>query len=140
MASFTVTEELADFVESAVLVAVNMTAAGFGTMAGAVNKPDDDIVPRVLFPPAVLLTDQVTVWLGLLVPCTLALHWSADPTCRFADAQETVTEVTVGAELPPPWLFPPPPPQADSRMQLAETAAKMRRDAILPNPRQIRCI
>jgi hypothetical protein len=61
MPSFTVTEELADFVESAVLVAVTMTAAGFGTMAGAVNKPDEDIVPRVLFPPAVLLTDQLTV-------------------------------------------------------------------------------
>jgi hypothetical protein len=74
MLSVTVTEELADLVVSAVLVAVTVTAVGLGTMAGPVNKPEDDMVPTVLFPPVALSTDQLTDWLGLLVPCTLAAH------------------------------------------------------------------
>jgi hypothetical protein len=74
MLSVTVTEKLADLVVSAVLVAVTVTAVGLGTMAGAVNKPEVDTVPTVLFPPVTLFTDQLTDWLGLLVPCTLAVH------------------------------------------------------------------
>jgi hypothetical protein len=74
MLSVTVTEELPDLVVSAVLVAATVIAVGLGTMAGAVNKPEDDMVPTVLFPPVTLSTDQLTDWLGLLVPSTLAVH------------------------------------------------------------------
>lgn len=66
--SFTAMEEFADLVGSAVLVAVKVTVAGLGTVVGAVNSPEEDITPALPFPPAVLLIDQVTVWLGLLVP------------------------------------------------------------------------
>jgi hypothetical protein len=59
--NFTVTEEFADLVVSAVLVAVTVIAEGLGTIAGAVKKPEDDMVPTVLLPPPTLLTDQLTV-------------------------------------------------------------------------------
>ena len=74
MLSVTVMDELPDFVVSAVLVAVIETAAGLGTVVGAVYRPDAEIMPTVLLPPATLFTDQVTDWLGLLVPCTFAVH------------------------------------------------------------------
>jgi hypothetical protein len=55
-----VTEAVAVFVLSAILVAVIDTVEGEGTPAGAVYKPSCEIVPNVAFPPATLLTLQVT--------------------------------------------------------------------------------
>jgi hypothetical protein len=68
MRSVTVIDELPDLVVSTVLVAVKETAPALGTVAGAEYSPDAEIVPTVLLPPATLFTDQVTDWLGLLVP------------------------------------------------------------------------
>jgi hypothetical protein len=58
--SVTVTGEFADFEASAVLVADTVTDAGLGTIAGAMNKPEDDTVPRVIFPPETPFTAQFT--------------------------------------------------------------------------------
>jgi hypothetical protein len=74
MLSVTVTDELPDLVLSTVLVAAMETAAGLGTVAGAVYSPDVEMVPALLLPPATPFTDQVTDWLGLFVPWTSALH------------------------------------------------------------------
>jgi hypothetical protein len=49
-----------DSVESAWLVAVTVTEAGLGTVAGPVYSPEEEIVPSVLFPPATSFTLQVT--------------------------------------------------------------------------------
>lgn len=74
MLRLTVRDELPDLVVSAWLVAVIVTFAGFGTLEGAVYNPELEMVPTVLLPPAILFTDQFTVWLGLFVPLTAALH------------------------------------------------------------------
>lgn len=67
-------------------------------VAVIVAVPAADAVksPALLMLPMVAgLTDQETVWLGLLVPWTVGLHWSVAPTSTLADAQVTLTEVTV---------------------------------------------
>src|SRR5438045_7226119 len=62
----------ADFVGSACDTAVTATVAGFGTTAGAVYRPELDIVPTVALPPVTPLTCQVTA--VLLVFCTVAVN------------------------------------------------------------------
>jgi hypothetical protein len=56
----TVTLELADAVGSAALVALTVTEAGLGAVAGALYSPLVVIVPTVEFPPVTPFTDQVT--------------------------------------------------------------------------------
>jgi hypothetical protein len=51
---------VADFVASAWLVAVTWTVTGEGRSAGAVYTPAEVIVPSIVFPPATLLTLQLT--------------------------------------------------------------------------------
>ena len=64
------------------------------------------IVPRVVFPPAVPFTDQVT--LGFELPVTVAENCAVWPTKRdaLAGVMETATAGAVVAADPPP-----PPPQ-----------------------------
>jgi hypothetical protein len=57
----TVTLAVADFVLSATETAFTVTVAGFGTAAGAVYRPDVEIVPTVEFPPVTLFTCHVTL-------------------------------------------------------------------------------
>jgi hypothetical protein len=116
MLSVTVTEELADFVVSAALVAVTVIDAGLGTVAGALNKPEEDMVPTVLFPPAVPPTLHVTAVFEL--PATVAENCLVAPTARFAVPGVTVT-VTVGVGAGFEFLLPQPSNdnrKADSRM------------------------
>ena len=73
----------ADLVLSAWLVAVMMTVCGLGTKAGAVYRPDADIVPTVELPPvttgiALAPTPHVTAVFVVLV--TVALNWYVCPT------------------------------------------------------------
>jgi len=51
---------VADFVESAWLVAVTCTVSGDGMSAGAVYTPAGVIVPSVAFPPGTPFTLQLT--------------------------------------------------------------------------------
>jgi hypothetical protein len=60
MVPATMTPKEADFVESATLVAAKETVYGVGAVGGAVYKPEAEIVPRVVFPPIVPLTDHET--------------------------------------------------------------------------------
>ncbi len=75
---------LADFVVSAMLVAVTVTVGGVGVAAGAVYSAAVDplaiIVPTVAFPPAIPFTAQVTPVDGLPDPAvTVAVKsWAAE--------------------------------------------------------------
>jgi hypothetical protein len=68
MVRLAVPEELGD----AVLVAVTITVAGEGTVAGAEYNPEAEIVPIALLPPGIPLTLQVTV--VVVVPVTVAVN------------------------------------------------------------------
>src|SRR2546426_408557 len=71
-----VTCAVADFVESATLVAVIEIVFGTGTAAGAVYRPRREIVPIVELP-FVPLTVQVTA--PLLLPVTEVVNCSVPP-------------------------------------------------------------
>src|SRR5947207_2873719 len=92
MTAVMVTCAEADFVGSACDTAVTVTAAGFGTTAGAVYRPELDIVPTVALPPLTPLTCQVTA--VLLVFCTVAVNCCVPPAPTVADAGEIVTLTT----------------------------------------------
>ena len=87
-----VTAEEEDLVESAEEVAVMVTVLGEGREAGAVNLPEESMVPRVALPLATELTDQVTE--VLLAPVTVAEKVSVEPARMLAvvGATATVTE------------------------------------------------
>lgn len=70
--AITVTVAEAIFVESATETAVIVTAAGVGTIMGAVYTPDAEIIPTVALPPAVPLTLQFTAVLE--APVTAAVN------------------------------------------------------------------
>src|SRR5205823_10523031 len=89
VASVMVTCAEADFVGSACDTAVTATVAGFGTTAGAVYRPELDIVPTVALPPLTPLTCQVTA--VLLVFCTVAVNCCVPPAPTVADTGEIVT-------------------------------------------------
>jgi hypothetical protein len=78
-----VTLELPDFEVSDTLVAVTSTAAGEGTVAGAVysaeSAPFGTIVPTVEFPPAIPFTPHVTPVAGLPVAEMPAVKICAPP-------------------------------------------------------------
>jgi hypothetical protein len=88
-------------VDAAVIVAV-VTAA---IVAEEVNTP-----PVVIVPALVGLTDQVTAWLGLFCPTTVAENDWLPPAVTVAVDGLTVTEVTV-VVVPPPVLPAELPPQ-----------------------------
>src|SRR5436190_1971488 len=92
MTAVMVTCAEADFVGSAWDTAVTVTMAGFGTTAGAVYRPELDIVPTVALPPVTPLTCQVTA--VLLVFCTVAVNCCVPPAPTVADTGEIVTRTT----------------------------------------------
>src|SRR5438876_293208 len=92
MTAVMVTCAEADFVGSAWDTAVTVTMAGFGTTAGAVYRPELDIVPTVALPPVTPLTCQVTA--VLLVFCTAAANCCVPPAPTVADTGEIVTLTT----------------------------------------------
>jgi len=87
----TVTVAGEDFVESACEVAVTITCAGFGTVAGAMYSPALEMVPLAA-PPATL---QVTPVFD--VPATVALNCCVLPTATLAAVG--ATEIVVVAVL-----------------------------------------
>ncbi len=90
-----VTLALADFDGSATLVAVTFTFGGAGASAGAVyvaeSEPVAAIVPTVEFPPATLLTLQLTATLDMPAPVTIALKFADAPGATFAELGATLT-------------------------------------------------
>ena len=82
----------ADTVELAVEVAVTVTCAGEGSVAGAVYNPSAVMVPAVELPPVAPLTAQVTGWVAL--NCSVAL--------RSTVANDGEIESVAELLLPPP--------------------------------------
>ena len=62
----------ADFVESDWETAVTVTVAGFGTLEGAVYRPELEMVPCEASPPAIPFTCQTTTVLEEF--CTVAVN------------------------------------------------------------------
>jgi hypothetical protein len=95
VAHVTVTLALSDFELSAVLLAVTVTVAGEGGVAGAVYRAVAAlvaaIVPTVALPPAIPLTLQLTPVPELPVPATLAVNTCAPPVGTLAVLGDTVT-------------------------------------------------
>ena len=71
-AAVTVTVAEADLVVSTWESAVTVTVAGFGTLAGAIYRPDVETVPVVAFPPVTPFACQVTAVFD--VPVTVAVN------------------------------------------------------------------
>ena len=90
-----VTLALADFDGSATLVAVTVRLGGVGASAGAgyvaESAPVAVIVPTVEFPPATLLTLQLTATLEALAPVTVALKFADAPGATFAELGAMLT-------------------------------------------------
>jgi len=90
-----VTLALADFDGSVTLVAVTLMLGGAGASAGAVyvaeSEPVAVIVPTVEFPPATLLTLQLTATLDVPAPVTVALKIADAPGATFAELGATLT-------------------------------------------------
>ena len=88
---------LADFEGSATLVAVTFTFGGAGASAGAVyvaeSEPVAVIVPTVEFPPATLLTLQLTATLEAPAPVTVALKFADVPGATFAELGAMLTTI-----------------------------------------------
>lgn len=80
---------------SAELTARTVTVFELGTVAGAVNRPDELIVPVTLLPPATPFICQLTAVFE--VPATAALNDLVAPARIVALAGETVT-VTLDPE------------------------------------------
>ncbi len=90
-----VTLALADFDGSATLVAVTVRLGSVGAIAGAVyvaaSVPVAVIVPAVEFPPATLLTLQLTATLDVPAPVTVALKFADAPGATFAELGAMLT-------------------------------------------------
>ncbi len=103
---------VADFVESAWLVAVTGTVAGEGRSAGAVNTPPELIVPVDALPPGMPFTLQTTLVSVVLVTC-------AEKVCEFPSRidpligdTDTLMDGGGGGEGGPEPAVPPPQPRS----------------------------
>jgi len=85
---------------SACATAVTVTVAGFGTVAGAVNKPDVLIVPCVVSPPLTPLTCHVTA--VFVVFETVAENCCVMPVCTLAVGSEMEMETAGGGVVEAP--------------------------------------
>src|SRR5437660_10381285 len=91
-----VTLALSLFVGSAMLVALTDTCAGLGTWAGAVYRPEEEIVPTVAVPPATPFTSQVTFLLLVLV--TMAVNccvWETDSDTAGGSTVMATSELAI---------------------------------------------
>jgi len=85
-----VTGAIATLLESAELTAAMFTVAGDGAVAGAVYRPELEIVPTVELPPVTAFTSQVTAVFD--EPVTEAVNCCVCPVWIEADAGEMETE------------------------------------------------
>jgi len=87
-----VTVAAADFVVSACETAVTVTVAGLGAVAGAVKRPEVEIVPWVESPPATPLTCQVIA--VFVVPVTVPVNCSVAEGATVPVGGAIVTVIT----------------------------------------------
>jgi hypothetical protein len=115
-----VTVAEADLVVSACDTALTVTVAGLGTLAGAVYRPAELMVPTVASPPATSLTLQLTA--VLVVFRTVAVNWVVLPTGTVAAVGEMVMETAGGGGVPPSPPFPPHDPKDTTTKERSNTA------------------
>ena len=93
-----VTLAFPNFAASATLVALTLTVAGEGGVAGAVNTavvaPFATTVPSVAFPPATPFTLQVTPVAGLPEPVTVVVNTCAPPVATLTGLGATLTTMS----------------------------------------------
>ena len=100
------TVAFADFDASAVDIAVTITEAGDGGLAGAKYIPALEIVPMLELPPAVPFTFHATV---PATPCTVAVNCAVPPPAlTVASEGDTATETDTGDSIvidAPAWML-----------------------------------
>jgi hypothetical protein len=96
----TVTVAEADFVVSAADVALIVTAAGDGTVDGAVYTPAVEIIPTVEFPPFTPLTLHVTAMFAVFVTAAMNVCMPPVGTVAVGGVTVTATGVADAAHLP----------------------------------------
>src|SRR5581483_8265293 len=82
-----------DLLGSAALVAVIVTTAGVGAVAGAVYSPFEEIIPQSV--PLQLVPDKVQVTAGFGVPVREAVNCSDAPVARDAVGGATLMATVV---------------------------------------------
>jgi hypothetical protein len=130
IATWIASTRLADLDESAVQVAVMLTDAGLGAVAGAVynaaSVPVAVIVPTAEFPFGTPLTAQLTLVSGCPVLVTVARSWTI-PAGKTDDMPggfvATVTPITAGCLDE---LFPQPPKSMREGEERSATTAMAR--------------
>src|SRR5205823_15116809 len=90
----TVTLALADWLESAALIAVTVTVWFDATVVGAVYRPVELTIPVIELPPITPSTNQFTA--VFVVPVTVALNCWDCPACKLLVVGE-IEIATVGA-------------------------------------------
>jgi hypothetical protein len=83
---------VADFVESAWLVAVTCTVSGDGMSAGAVYTPAGVIVPSIAFPPGTPFTLQLTAVSVVFVTAAINVAWPPSTTDPFVGVTVTTMD------------------------------------------------
>jgi hypothetical protein len=110
---------VADFVGSALLVAVTCTLAGDGKSAGAVNIPELVIVPLDTLPPETPFTLQVTVVSAVFF--TVAMKVIVFPS-NTALLCGVIATVICGGGGGGAWTNAAPPEQPDVQTPIAKSA------------------
>jgi hypothetical protein len=124
-AAVTVIAAAADFVLSLTEVAVNVTVAGLGTLAGAVyvTAEPEALVVDATVPHAAPLQpapDSVQVTpLAALSFVTVAVNDPVNPACTEAVVGDTVTEIGVGVPPLSEVVDPPPQPFSNTTVTIA---------------------
>jgi len=100
--AITTTLAEAVFVASACDLAITVAVGGLGTVLGAVYSPAASIIPKVVFPPVIPFTCQVTAL--FVVPVTVAEKNCVLPSGTLACVGEikTRTEARCGVTDPEP--------------------------------------
>jgi hypothetical protein len=101
-------------------------------VALAISLLDTERTPPVLITVPALppFTDQVTVWAGLLFPCTVAVKGWVEPFFTFTSVVLMVTPVTEGGppvSTPP---VPPVPPLPSEQAPIITTAIAAKRNIV----------
>ena len=96
----TVTVAEADLVVSATDVALMVTAAGDGTVDGAVYTPAVEIIPTVELPPFTPLTLHVTAMFAVFVTAAVKVCMAPVSTVAVAGVTVTATGIAAAGHLP----------------------------------------
>jgi len=133
---------VADFVESAWLVAVTCTVSGDGMSAGAVYTPTDVIVPCVAFPPGKPFTLQLTAVSVVFVTAAINVAWPPSKTDPFVGVKVTTMDGGGGGDsddpdAPQPSVHAPSPRSAMTTIiAVLDLFPLLRERDRMPSPKQ----